>query len=112
MEMWDWVLVGNGNPIESAIVSARTPVTRLGFGNHMEGRSPRAAGWPNNACIQHVLEFVLGNSNSFGWKATWSGRAGWASRDDVVCDVVFNRGLLCGWSSNVRELAKDFRERC
>ena len=101
MEVGDWVLVWNGGVVQCAVVTTRAPVTGLRFGNHVEGRRPRAVGRSHDAKVQHVLEFVFGNFEAVGWKSAGSGGGGWATCKNVVGYVVFDSGLFGGWSRDV-----------
>ena len=59
MYVWDRIPIRDGTVVESSIVPTWAPVT-VRFRHHVKSSRPVAAGWGDDAEVQHVLKFVAG----------------------------------------------------
>ncbi len=59
MDVWKWIAIGDGDKIQSTVVTTRSPVPWFQFLDHVKGRCPFAVGWADNAKLHHMLEIGL-----------------------------------------------------
>ena len=49
MDVWNWIPIGYGVAVESAVVTAGSPITRGLLGYHVERRGPGTGGRPDDS---------------------------------------------------------------
>ena len=90
--MWNRVGVQRGNIVLTAVVSTGAPVT-VAIGNHMKRRGPRARRRTHEAHVEKFVKLSFGGYEFLGREAAWSCKDRAAFRDNVMSNVVFNRGI-------------------
>ena len=98
------VVIRNCCFVESSAVTTWTPVTRWGFGYHVQWRTPTTFGLANNAEVQHVLEFCFCNSKAIRSETSASPKIGRTISADVMGYGVLHRSVVV--STGTRKFRK------
>src|SRR5215469_15951726 len=92
--------------VEQAVVSTRSPITRISFRHHVKRARPFAFRRTNDTKLKHVVKFPLGR-NQFVWRKTsCSCKNGPAGSLNVVQDIMFDQRMPRRRSKYVRKVLK------
>ena len=108
LDMWYRIPVWHCAAIQCTVVATRSPVSLCLFRDHVQWRGPIGGGGPDDAQLQHVIEFLPCDLEAFGAQATGSCCGGGSGCADVVSYVVFHRRVRQAWSSDSGKFRKDF----
>ncbi len=103
MDVWKWIAIEDCDKIQSTVVTIWLAVPWLRFLDHVKGRCPFVDGRADNAKLHYELKFGLSIPLLLGIKSTILPEGCWATRFNVMHDVVWWR-LTC--SSQICEIGK------
>ena len=85
------ITVGQSDFVQSTIITARTPITRSRFGDHMEWRRPRTVRSTNDAKLEHVIKVRFSNLEMIRSKAARTAEDRRSGSVNVMGDGMCNR---------------------
>ena len=93
--------------VQGTVVTTRTPVTRGFLRYHVERRRPGTGGGLNDAQLEHMLKLLFSCLEAIGCTTSGACRDRGSNSLDVMCDVVFGRGVWGRYLGKGRELRQE-----
>lgn len=88
MNVRDGVSVRDCTPVEGAVITTWTPVSRGFLGDHVEWRGPGTGRGADDTELEHVFKFLLGRLELIRCEASGTSKNGGSTGLNVVGDIV------------------------